>query len=577
LTNTRIGAAAKVLTIVPIVAAVYYRDLQGWAYTIFGTPQNLLFFVLGCSVLAFGVVSKTRILRAKLELSRTSFMWGLVFLLGSAALYIYGSYSADISWYHYESFFLMVISYASFRIGTSLVRALAPLLLVFAVFSYMPFWLFSSINAYQLLLVCWAAVGLAIFKFSNFRLRSLPIPIVMVSLTLAIWNYSVVLGRHLPLYAFLAPTVLLLPLAVPAVRRLSLPPAPSSDNTCSRHHLLENGFCSSCGRKIGPSLRRENLGIGGLLALVIVGALLLFSTVPVLSIRGGTPHDSFYSPQGSTGVVTPVTPAGWQVNSSAILHTDNGSVYEVKQVYVPINQPELKNYTMYYDISPKVPITGIPTGDISGWTRLPSQYTSVGPFQGDLGSYTESGATLLIYNGRTQMSFLNGSEFATYYVGISFVREFKNVNVAADTTQFLGEINAVWIPGFTSDLYFSSWTYFLSSILVDTQAVVPFFLIVSSTLGLGWLAYRAALSDERLSRFLTIAGTLAEERWLCLYALLQAKRHAGIGLEVARATGRAEGDPEVDESLSILEKKRLVRTTLTERGGDLFLVWKACA
>jgi len=55
---------------------------------------------------------------------------------------------------------------------------------------------------------------------------------------------------------------------------------------------------------------------------VIVGALLLFSSVPVLSITGGTPHDSYYSTQGFTGAITPVTPAGWQVNSSTILHTD---------------------------------------------------------------------------------------------------------------------------------------------------------------------------------------------------------------------------------------------------------------
>jgi len=260
LTNTRFGAAAKILTIVPILAAVYYNDFQGWAYAIFGSPQNLPFFVLACSVLAFGIISKSRIMRAKMELSRTSFMWGLVFLLGSMVLYIYGSYSAYVSWYHYESLFLMVISYGSFRIGTSIVRALSPLLLVFALFSYMPFSVFTFANSYLLLAVCWLAVGLAVFKFSNFRLGSLPIPFSMVSLALVSWNYSQAPGVHLPAYAALSPVAVLLLLAVPAVRRLSLPPSYSSDDSCVRHHMLENGFCSACGRKVGPSLRREILG-----------------------------------------------------------------------------------------------------------------------------------------------------------------------------------------------------------------------------------------------------------------------------------------------------------------------------
>ncbi|MDA4117659.1 MAG: hypothetical protein OK455_04870, partial [Thaumarchaeota archaeon] len=462
MTNTRIGAVVKVLTIVPIVAAVYYTNLQGWAQSIFASPQNFLFFVFACSVLAFGVVIKIAILRAKVELSRTSFMWGLVFLSGSVALYVYGAYSPDLLWYRYESLFLMVISYASFRIGTSILRALAPLLVVFAFFSYIPFSLFS-VNPYVFLAASWLVVGLAVLKFSNFRLRSLPIPISMVSIAFVTWNYTQNLQVRLPLYAALTPAIVLIFLAIPSVRRFAFPPPFSGGDVCARHHPLGNGFCAACGRKVGPSLRHENLGIGGLLALVIVAGLLLFSTVPILSIEKGVPHDSYYSAQGTTGVVTPLTPAGWQVNSSTILHTDKAVVYELKQAMVPIDQPEAKNYTMYYEVSYNIPVTGVPTGDIPGWTRLPTQYTSVGPFQGDLTSYTQGGDTLLIYNGRTTETFFSGSFFSNDYVGISFVREFKNTNVAADTTQFLRDLNTNWVPAFTTDLYYSSWTSFLNS------------------------------------------------------------------------------------------------------------------
>ncbi|MDA4117658.1 MAG: hypothetical protein OK455_04865, partial [Thaumarchaeota archaeon] len=111
----------------------------------------------------------------------------------------------------------------------------------------------------------------------------------------------------------------------------------------------------------------------------------------------------------------------------------------------------------------------------------------------------------------------------------------------------------------------------------DALAVAPFLLIIASTLGLGWLAYRARLHDDRLDRFLTLAGTLAEERWLCLSALLASPRHAALGRDVAKATGKREGDTDVDESLTVLERMRLVRRVLSEKGGDLVMVWKACA
>ena len=43
-------------------------------------------------------------------------------------------------------------------------------------------------------------------------------------------------------------------------------------------------------------------------------------------------------------------------------------------------------------------------------------------------------------------------------MSLGFMREFKNSNVTADTTQFLGDMNTLWVPGITRDSSFSGWT-----------------------------------------------------------------------------------------------------------------------
>ncbi len=86
------------------------------------------------------------------------------------------------------------------------------------------------------------------------------------------------------------------------------------------------------------------------------------------------------------------------------------------------------------------------------------------------------------------------------------MREFRNSNVTADTTQFLGDLNALWLPGITRDSSFSGWTDFLFTLDQGGVLASTFVLLASSVALIVWAAHRASLLDERLDRFLTMAS-----------------------------------------------------------------------
>jgi hypothetical protein len=183
---------------------------------------------------------------------------------------------------------------------------------------------------------------------------------------------------------------------------------------------------------------------------------------------------------------------------------------------------------------------------------------------------------MLAYQGTTNMLFLDGGQFVNYYVGFGFSREFRNSNVSADTTQFLGDLNALWLPGITRDASFSGWTNFLYTLDQGGLLVTTFLLLTSSLALVAWAAYRASLLDEGLDRFLTIASAQTEESWSYLSSLLKRAHHAATGQELALGAGLSS-PPEterLDLLLRELEQRRLVRRLLTERGRDIVSVWR---
>ena len=167
------------------------------------------------------------------------------------------------------------------------------------------------------------------------------------------------------------------------------------------------------------------------------------------------------------------------------------------------------------------------------------------------------------------MTFLGGGVFQNYYVGLSFVREFKNFTPSNDSAQFMSDINSLWLPAFSNSVYYSTWTAFLSTTDFGAAYTVPFVEVVTTTLMIGWLVYRARLSDHRLDKFVRKVSRLAEGPWLAVVGLLDRPRKAGPGYEIL---SRAKGGRILIEEL---ERHKLIEEKLVENGNELALVWRA--
>ncbi len=102
------------------------------------------------------------------------------------------------------------------------------------------------------------------------------------------------------------------------IRSFASLPSGATAEACPGHHLLPDGFCSVCGSKLARPRTGENVGVWGFLAVLAVAALLIFTTVPALGFAGGIPYDAYYSSHGYSGTITPPTPPGWQINSTAV-------------------------------------------------------------------------------------------------------------------------------------------------------------------------------------------------------------------------------------------------------------------
>ncbi len=575
MSNSTLGVVTKMLTLVPFVVALYFFDFTKFA--VIFTPSLLAFCVTSVTLLVIGVILKAKILRAALQLSSVSFAWGALLLAFSVAAYLYGPYSPDLAWYRYESLCLLVISYVAFRIGTRVLRVMSPLLLILA-FSFAPLGLFPAAAE------SWVGVGVvwiylvAFLVYTRLRLQPVLLPAVVAGIGLAMWLTSNHIQNGLPSYLYVYLPVPLAILLIPKARAFIMLPGAKPAGKCPGHTQQPDGFCSTCGTRLSAPTVKENFGPWGLLAVAGVTALLLFASVPALAFVGGVPYDAQYTPQGYSNSAIPATPNGWQVNSSTLKEFPGLDLYAVVKVYVPLVHPETENYTVYYEVAAGVPVSSAPSGgDIPGWSRVSNDFMQYGPYQGYLTTYTTSGRVMLSYQGKTQMLFVNDGTFQKYYVGLGFVRVFKNSNVAADTSLFLGDIKTIWLPAVNADTSYSTWTNFLGRTYDGAVFVTPFLLIVSSIGAMLWFLSEASKRDERLDRFLTLSSVQSQSSWSTLSLLLARKNHAGTPLDLARNERRGEpGDAGgIGASLKSLERRHLVRRIIAEVGSDAVLVWKA--
>ncbi len=576
--NSIPGGITKMLTFVPIVVAVYYFDLAKFE-TVFTSLSLLPFFVLTLSVFGFGVVLKRRVLAARFELSGVSFPWGVGLLVVSAALYVYGSYSNDVTWYHYESLYVLILAYTALRIGPGILRALAPLLAILPL-SFLPLALMPDL-VHQELLAFLAADCVALFflVYARLQLRAVLLPTLGSALALLGWfAYTESFPVHYQYLDLLIPVPLLVGLIPPIRRFVSLRGAPLS--MCSGHNVFPDGFCAICGLKVARARTGENFGLWGLLAVLGFAFLLVLGSIPALALVNGTPYEAQYTPQGATGIPTPMTPSGWQVNSSMPEKLGSGflgEIYSINETFVPIFHPETKNYTMYYELAVAgPPASSGPFGvDLPGYNRTLDELVPFGPFQGHLNGYVAPGKVFITYHGTTYMDFLIGGRESKYAVGLGFTRVFHNSNITQDTAQFLADLNQLWLPNIESDVSYSAWSLFISNLEFGAQSIQPSVVTIVSIAVLFFVAYRATLSDDRLDRFLGLAPLEPTGRWSILSRLLGRRSRLGTGQELASSASR--GDTPSDslvKSLQELENRRLVRRDLVERGPELVSVWR---
>jgi hypothetical protein len=562
--NSLSTLATKLLTLVPIALALYYFDLPG-AHAVLSSPGLMAVMGASVAVFVFGVAMKRKIVKQSLELSEQSYPWGTLFLAAFVAVYVYGSYSAYSNVARYESLVLLVVAYLLYRVGTMVVKTIAPLALILML-SYP-----VALSGNEDYVLIYAGLTLLAFLvYAKVKPRTLLMPGAFVGLGLVAWFHpAFVVGSQTVFTWFLVP----LPaaaLVISRVRSFGLIPRVSSAPCSSAHEANGKGYCVLCGRRVGPPKTWEHFAPWGLITVVGVVALMLVGSVPVLALSNGVPSDSVYTVNGVTSTPVPVTPAGWEVNSTHLFQYNYSEPYAVENVYVPVYHPEVKNYTMYYEVATGTPISAAPSGgEIPGWGRLWNNFTFFGPFYGYLTAYQNPSGTMLTYSGTTTMTLFGPSGFQNYNVGVSFVREFKNFNAGNDSAQFIADISLLWLPAVSNSVYYSTWTAFLSSTESGANFTVPFLEVVFSSFLIAWAAYRARLSDMRLDDFVRRASRLSEGAWLATMRLLSLPRRTGTGFELVTGTN---GPTTV---IRELQDTRVIRERFVESGDGLILAWKA--
>ena len=564
--NSIPAVTTKLLTLLPVAVALYYFDLPG-AYSVLSSPQPMAIVAASVMVVVFGLLVKRKIVKENLELSEASFVLGTIMLAAFVAFYVYAPYSAFYGILRYESLILLVVAYILYRIGARIVRALVPLLSILAL-AYP-----ITVRVNETAVALFAGETLFIFLFYvRAKPRTLLVPAALIGLGVLAWFHPELaanVGGLAVLTWYLLPVPIAL-LAIPVARSFGSMPPPSLGPSCASHDVNVKGFCLVCGRRVASPRTPERFAPWGLVTIIGVAVLLLLGSVPVLALNNGVPANSLYASSGVSITPLPTTPSGWEVNSTVVFHYGAIEPYAVEKVYVPIYHPEVKNYTMYFEVAAVSPLSAAPSGgEIPGWGRIWNNFTNFGPFHGYLTAYQNPSGTMLSYSGVTAMTFLGGGVFQNYYVGLSFVREFKNFTPSNDSAQFMSDINLLWLPAFSNSVYYSTWTAFLSTTDFGAAYTVPFVEVVTTTLMIGWLVYRARLSDHRLDDFVRKVSRLAEGPWLAVVGLLDRPRKTGPGYEMLSG---AKGGPIL---IKELERHKLIEEKLVENGNELALVWKA--
>jgi hypothetical protein len=548
---------AKLLPLIPLSFFVYYRDIQEYHLSLYGAAylltSTLLFF--------FSLFSKRKILLKGIEISKENYLLGSILFLFSGLLYVTGSYTKLTNFFHFESFLFFVLSYTAFRFGSPLTKKLFGIML-FLSFSFsvtlLPLedfvlYLIYSYSSIVFLLV--------LFRFEKGYLI-LPLSFLLIfSISLA-YPFIRIGSLSFPSILFI-PTPII-PLLYGRTREKLYSPIYSGAEICKKHEPDQYGLCFYCSKNVDEARVRHGFGFWGLFT-VLVASLILSSTNVYGLILTKMPYEAYFSYSGSNLVQVPVTPEGWQLNYS-LLYTNSTNTFLGKYTFVPKDTPEIKNYTLYYALSPYYASLPITQGEIPGWKRLWLNNTEFGGFQGYLAAYTNNKSTMLIFEGKTTLSFITNGTYQRYYSSVGIDRVFKNTNLSSNVREFRNDITSLWGQSFARESNLSLWTDFLVGVSSGLEYYSDLILTIISSTALIYLAYRFRFDELKIRNRVEKALLLEDDKWKVVSRILSSRNNEATSKELLESIDLSK--------LKVMERDGLIRRAPSEFGSEPVGVWK---
>ena len=496
-----------------VISAIFFLHLVSQWYSILFSFPWIGISIFAFTLSIFGAVARKNLINNYADLSVGSWALGSLFLLAGLGLYIYGTLSGPpyVAWAQFESAIFFILSFISFCYDWRIVRATALLFLVVGLAFPSP-WLSSALGAHSSYYA--TALGMLIV-FLIFARRDLRLMIGPFIASTFVFAYSLFHGTFGSIAPYVVPLCFIV-YAVPALRKQR---GRREIGAACKEHVPELGgfgFCSVCGKKYAASAKLPRLGLGGLVIIFLVLALLSLPLIeiPVLQLQSGSaPQYGLYSRNGVSTVDLPITPQGWLTNSSSALSL-SGDLYATKNVYVPVSNPDRSNYTLYYELS-QASQTNMSNAwrDVFGWNRAVT-ILNLGGLHGSLIVYsptniTSGNDTLNVYSGSERLTFLHlfGANLVT--MQMSFTRNFSSsVSSRQAATIFVSDLQTYW-GGWISDLCpASSWCRFLFSMYYLFLSIFTVVAIIASSSLIIFASYRAMQSDSKTDDFLDTASDL---------------------------------------------------------------------
>lgn len=554
----RLDYIGKLLPVLPLYLLLYRGDIMNFA----PLPTSIQYLLTSLILVAFCFASKIRVFVKAFQLSKVNYITGVLLFLFSALLYIYGSYSNFSTFFHFESSIFFLVSYFALRFGTAISKKILKATLFLTVSYGVTLLPLTSIMTLFFFTYSTIVFILVYFRFSRGYLV-IPLSILFICLV-SILHPNIELGFLKLKTEYLIPSPLLF-LANASARKVVYSPV-KVEKKCNQHLTDDLGFCLYCGRDVADAKFKHGFGLWGLITLV-VAVMVLNSSVIYGLILSNKPYEAYFYSSGYATSQIPALPEGWQVNSSHSLSSPFDT-YLSNLVLVPASNPELKNYTLYYALSRYYAYLPISQGEIPGWKRTSLNNTNMGGIEGYLASYSATNQTMLVYIGKTTLSFLSNGTLQRYNVAIGIERVFKNSLVSEDVAEFNKDFNILWTPWLKRDSYFSAWTDFIYSVGSGFAYLSTAIIASASSVLIFYYAYLVRMDELKVRDAIERALFLDDNSWDVISRIVTSREGEVTTLQLS-------GEPaKLMNCLRLLETEKLVRRAPSEYGSEPVGVWR---